>query len=137
MNVNQLMNAKVASTTPATTIKEAARQMHDIHVGCLTVMDGNELVGIITDRDICCKVTATGREAGWTKVDEVMTRQVTTCFNDQSIDEAADIMMKQRIRRLAVVDHANNITGFLSVDDLARASHELASSVLQSTTTYQ
>ncbi|MDH5485608.1 MAG: CBS domain-containing protein [Gammaproteobacteria bacterium] len=137
MNVKELMNTKVESTTPGATIKEAARQMHDIHVGCLTVMDGNKLVGILTDRDICCKVTATGREAGWTKVDEVMSKQVITCFDDQSIEDAANIMMQQHIRRLAVVDHANNIAGFLSVDDVAHASHELASGVLQSTTTYQ
>ena len=137
MNVNELMNSKVESTTPQATTKEAARQMHDMHVGCLTVMDDGKLVGIVTDRDICCKVTATGRDAGFTKVDEIMTKQVITCFDDQNIDEAADIMMKQHIRRLAVVNHDNNITGFISVDDIARTSHQLASQVLTSTTTYQ
>lgn len=136
MNVNELMNSKVECTTPDATTKEAARQMHDIHVGCLTVMEDDKLVGIVTDRDICCKVTATGREAGFTKVSEIMTKDVATCLDDQSIDEAAEIMMQKHIRRLAVVDNANNITGFLSVDDLARASHELASSVLESTTAY-
>lgn len=137
MYVNELMNSKVASTTPNATTKEAARQMHDIHVGCLTVMENDELVGIVTDRDICCKVTATGRVAGFTKVDEIMSKKVITCFDDQDIDEAADIMIKQHVRRLAVTDHNDNITGFLSVDDLARASHDLASCVLESTTIYQ
>lgn len=136
MNVNELMNSKVESTNPDATTKEAARQMHDIHVGCLTVMEDNKLVGIVTDRDICCKVTATGRDAGFTKVNEIMTREVTTIFDDQSIDEAADVMVTKHIRRLAVVNRDNAIQGFLSVDDLARASHELASSVLRSTTTY-
>ena len=136
MNVNQLMNSKVESTTLSATTKEAARQMHDIHVGCLTVMDGEQLVGMLTDRDICCKVTATGRNAGRTLVSEVMSKEVVTCFEDQTLDEAAEIMMKQHIRRLAVVDRANKITGFLSVDDLARVSHELASSVLELGATY-
>jgi CBS domain-containing protein len=136
MKVNELMNSKVESTTPNATTKEAARRMHDIHVGCLTVMENDSLVGIVTDRDICCKVTATGRDAGFTKVDEIMSRQVTTVFDDQSIDEAAQIMMTQHIRRLAVVSRDNEIKGFLSVDDLARASHTLASSVLESTCTY-
>ena len=136
MNVNELMNSKVESTNPDATTKEAARQMHDIHVGCLTVMEDNKLVGIVTDRDICCKVTATGRDAGFTKVNEIMTREVTTIFDDQSIDEAADVMVTKHIRRLAVVNRDNAIQGFLSVVDLARASHELASSVLRSTTTY-
>lgn len=136
MIINELMNSKVESITSSSTTKEAARQMHDIHVGCLTVVDDNQLVGIVTDRDICCKVTATGRDAGFTKVDEIMTKEVTTCFEDQSIDEAAEIMMTQHIRRLAIVDRNNNISGFLSVDDLARVSHELASNVLTSTTSY-
>lgn len=136
MNISELMNSKVESTTSNATTKEAARQMHDIHVGCLTVMDDDQLVGIVTDRDICCKVTATGRVAGFTKVSEIMSKDVITCTEDQSIDEAAEIMISNHIRRLAVVDSGNNITGFLSVDDLARASHELASSVLESTTTY-
>ena len=136
MNIYELMNSKVESTTPNSSTKEAARLMHDIHVGCLTVMDNDNLVGIVTDRDICCKVTATGRVAGFTKVDEIMTRDVITCNEEQSVEEAAEIMTREHIRRLAVVNNDNKITGFLSVDDLARASHDLASSVLESTTTY-
>lgn len=136
MNIYELMNSKVASTTPDATTKEAARQMHDLHVGCLTVMEDDKLVGIVTDRDICCKVTATGRVAGFTKVNEIMTTNVITCHEEQSINMAADTMMREHIRRLAVVNGDNDITGFLSVDDLARASHELASNVLESTTAY-
>ena len=136
MNILEIMNSKVESTTPDATTKEAARQMHDLHVGCLTVMQDDKLVGIVTDRDICCKVTATGRVAGGTKVDEIMTSNVITCHEEQSIDIAADIMMKEHIRRLAVVNKDNDITGFVSVDDLAHASHELASNVLESTTAY-
>jgi len=76
MKVNEIMNTNVQSTTPLSNIKEAARQMHDIHVGCLTVMEGDRLMGIMTDRDICCKVTATGRDAGFTKVHEIMSTDV-------------------------------------------------------------
>ena len=136
MKVNEIMNTKIQSTTPLASTKEAARQMHDIHVGCLTVMEGERLVGILTDRDICCKVTATGRDAGFTKVHEIMSTDVVTCYSEQAVEEAAEIMMNAHVRRLAVVDHDSRITGFLSVDDLARASHQLASSVLESSTTY-
>lgn len=136
MKVNEIMNTTVQSTTPLSSTKEAARQMHDIHVGCLTVMEGDRLVGILTDRDICCKVTATGRDAGFTKVHEIMSTDVATCYADQEIEEAAQIMMDAHIRRLAVIDHENKINGFLSVDDLAHASHKLASHVLESSTTY-
>jgi len=60
----------------------------------------------------------------------------STCYADQEIEEAAEIMMNSHVRRLAVIDHDYKINGFLSVDDLARASHQLASSVLESSTVY-
>lgn len=134
MKVSELMSSKVEFTTPTSSTKVAARQMHDQHVGALPVMSDQKLVGIVTDRDICCKVTATGRDACWTKVEEIMVKDVITCFDDLSDSDAANIMIDHRIRRLAVLNHENSMVGFLSVDDLARSSHELASSVLEAST---
>lgn len=134
MKIQDIMNSKVVSISPDATTKEAARMMHDMHIGSLTVMEGDQLVGIITDRDICCKVTATGRDAGWTKVSEIMAREVTTCYDDQDLNDAASLMTENHIRRLAVLKRDNSIAGFLSVDDLARSSHDLASTVLEATT---
>jgi CBS domain-containing protein len=135
MKVSNLMSSKVEFTTPTSTTKEAARQMHDEHVGALPVVVDEQLVGIITDRDICCKVTATGRDAGWTKVEEVMTKDVVTCLDDLDTSDAANIMIDHNIRRLAVLNHESALVGFLSVDDLARCSYELASSVLEASRT--
>lgn len=109
--------------------------MHDQHVGALPVVVDEQLVGIITDRDICCKVTATGRDASWTKVEEVMTKDVVTCLDDLDTSDAANIMIDHNIRRLAVLNHQSALVGFLSVDDLARSSYELASSVLEASRT--
>ena len=134
MKVNELMSSGVEFTTPANTTKEAARLMHDKHIGALPVIENDNLVGIITDRDICCKVIATGRHAGRTKVEEVMVKEVVTCYEDQDIDEAAKVMQDKHIRRLAVLNRSNAMVGFLSVDDLARTSHDLASTVLKATT---
>jgi CBS domain-containing protein len=105
--------------------------MHDLHIGALPVITDGQLLGIITDRDICCRVVATGRDAVMTRVSEVMAREVTICFDDQDVDEAARLMAQHHIRRLAVLKRDNSLAGFLSVDDLARSSHELASDVLQ------
>ena len=134
MNISEIMISKVETVTPGATTKDAARMMHDLHVGALPVLDGDKLVGIITDRDICCKVTATGRDAGWTKVEEIMAKHVITCFEDQDITDAADTMAKHRVRRLAILTRDYALTGFLSIDDLARSSHELASTVLEAAT---
>ena len=134
MKVEDIMNHKVESISPGDSIKEAARKMHDLHIGALTVIDDDQLVGIITDRDICCKVAAIGRDAVMTQVHEIMTKDVITCYSDQDIDDAADLMMSHRIRRLAVTTRNDTVAGFLSVDDIAQTSYDLASSVLESST---
>lgn len=135
MKVKQLMSSNVQFTTPTSNTKEAAKLMHDQHVGALPVIADDQLVGIITDRDICCKVTATGRDAGWTRVEEVMTKEVFTCFDDLNENEAADIMIDHHIRRLAVINDEKAVVGLLSVDDLAHSSHELACLVLEASDT--
>jgi len=134
MKIKDIMSTNVVNVSPTTSTKEAAHMMHDLHIGVLPVIDDNKLVGMITDRDICCKVIATGRGAGWTKVEEVMTKDVTTCFDDQDVTVASNLMMSNHIRRLAVVDHNDTVVGLLSVDDLARTSHDLASCVLEAST---
>ena len=133
MKVQDIMKSPVETIASAESTKDAARKMHDLHVGSLPVVDNGQLVGIITDRDICVRVTATGRDAISTRVKEVMGKAVETCFVDQDINEAEKIMIDHHIRRLLVLDRNNAIAGFLSVDDLAKSSHELASRVLEAT----
>ena len=131
MKIYEIMTPRVESISPDATVKEAARKMHDLHIGALPVVENSHLVGIITDRDICCRVVATGRDAVMTQVSEVMIKDVTTCFDDQDVNDAASLMSSHHIRRLAVLKRDNNIAGFLSVEDLARSSHQLASTVLE------
>ncbi|UCE76625.1 MAG: CBS domain-containing protein [Gammaproteobacteria bacterium] len=134
MKINELMTARVETIAPGATVKDAARTMHDLHIGSLPVVENGQLVGIITDRDICCRVVATGRDAVMTQVKEIMVKDVTTCFDDQDLADAARLMTDHHIRRLAVLKRDNSMAGFLSVEDLARGSHDLASSVLEAST---
>jgi len=134
MKIKDIMSTNVAHISPTASTKEAAHMMHELHIGVLPVIHGNKLIGMITDRDICCKVIATGRGAGWTKVEDVMAKNVTTCFDDQDVTVASNLMISNHIRRLAVIDHNDTMVGLLSVDDLARNSHDLASCVLEAST---
>lgn len=131
MQVKDIMKSPVVTVTSKQNTKEVAEMMHDQHIGSAPVVDDGKLVGIVTDRDICVRVTATGRDAVSTKVNEVMGKVVETCTPDTDVNEAAKIMVDHRIRRLIVVDGNQAITGILSVDDLAKTSHELASQVLE------
>jgi CBS domain-containing protein len=131
MKTQDIMTSHVETISPTESTKDAAVKMRDLHIGALLVVDAGELVGMITDRDICCKVIATGRDAVMTQVREVMIKDVTTCFDDQDITDAAQIMADRHVRRLPVVHHDKSLAGLLSLDDLARTSHDLAGTVLE------
>lgn len=131
MLVKELMTTKVEYVKPDTTLQECARRMRDLNIGSLPVWENGKLAGMITDRDICCRALAEGRDPARTKVREIMTKDVAFCFDDQECDDAAHMMEDRHIRRLAVLNRKRSMVGFLSVDDLARGSHQLAGEVLE------
>ena len=131
MQVKKIMSSEVTTVGPELTIQECAEKMRDLGVGSLPVLNAGEPVGMITDRDICCRAVADGVDTATTKVQEVMTKEIACCYDDQECAEAANLMEEKHIRRLAVRNREEAIVGFLSVDDLARCSHDLAGEVLE------
>lgn len=134
MKVQEVMTTRVESVSPTTTLRTAARKLSDLGVGALPVIDNGKLVGIITDRDVSVFAIAMGRDPQSTEIQKVMTKEVFTCKDSQDIADAAKIMEEHKIRRLAVLDGGDTVTGFLSVDDLARVSGDLAGAVLEAAT---
>lgn len=132
MKVSELMSKHIEAVPPDYNIRQASRWMRDHNVGSLPVLNNGKLVGIVTDRDISCYAVAMGRDPSSTLIQNVMTTEVATCYVDDDITDAAHLMEQRHIRRLAVLDHDNKVIGLLSVDDLARGSHELAGAVLES-----
>jgi CBS domain-containing protein len=74
---------------------------------------------MLTDRDLAVRAVVDGRDPKSTTVEEIMTRQIAFCFEDQDIEEAERVMEKNQIRRLPVLDHDNRIVGIVSLGDLA------------------
>jgi len=130
MQVKEIMTEKLVSIMPNATLSEAARKMRDLNLGSLPVMESGKLLGMITDRDICCRGVADGFDPARAEVREIMTPDVEFCFSDDSVTHAARQMEKRHVRRLAVLNHDKTIAGFLSVDDLAHYSRQLAGEVL-------
>lgn len=93
--------------------------MATLDVGMLPVCTGDQLVGMLTDRDITVRATAQGRDPKTTKVHEVMTPEVLYVFEDDDVSEAAQVMTAQQIRRLVVLDQAKKLVGIVSLGDLA------------------
>lgn len=119
MRVADAMSRAVASTTPNALVSTAARTMSELQIGCLVVMEGRKLAGMLTERDILNRIVAPGRDPKKTRVREVMTRPVMTTAPQTAIEEAADVMATHRIRRLPVLE-GGRLAGILTSTDIVR-----------------
>lgn len=117
MRVSEIMTNAAVTDQPGDTLAEASLKMWDQQTGSLLVMDGNELVGIITERDVL-KAVATGVSLEATSVSDVMTKDVVSVGPGTSLREAARIMADRWIRHLPVLDNGK-VVGVISQRDLA------------------
>lgn len=118
MKIRDVMTRDVTSVSPDATIQEAATCMKKIDAGMIPVWDGQKLHGIVTDRDITVRGTAEGHGPG-TKVSEVMTKDVCSCGEDDDVQDAAQLMEREQIRRITVLDGGQRLVGVVSLGDLA------------------
>lgn len=101
-------------------VLDAIRLMADREVGSLLVMDGDELQGIVTERDYARKVILKGRASETTAVGEIMTPDVVTTTDKQTVNDCMSLMTERRIRHLPVVDEGR-VIGLISIGDLVNA----------------
>ncbi|MFL5339157.1 MAG: CBS domain-containing protein [Gemmataceae bacterium] len=125
MQVRDIMTRHVQSIRPDASLREAARQMHDLDIGFLPVCDGGRLVGTLTDRDITVRAVAAGDDPDATSVREVMASEVIFSFDDEDVASAARTMKDKQIRRLVVLNRDKRLVGILSLGDLADTGDEL------------
>jgi CBS domain-containing protein len=133
MKLKEIMTRKPTVIRPDQTICEAARKMKELDVGMLPVCDGERLVGAITDRDLAIRAIADGCDPLSTKVNEIMTPEISYCFEDDDLPEAARIMEEKQIRRLTVLNRDKRLVGIVSLGDLALRANdeELVEEVLE------
>jgi CBS domain-containing protein len=119
MKVKDVMTAHAECISPSDSIQHAARRMRDLDVGALPICDNDRLAGIITDRDIVVRGVCEACDAQTTPVEDVMTPHITYCFEDQEVQEAAELMRQKKIRRLVVLNRGKRLVGIFSLGDLA------------------
>jgi len=120
MLVKDAMTANAAWVDAERTIRKTAELMQKLDIGCMPVTEGGRLVGLVTDRDIACRAVAAGRNPDAERARAIMTEKAAFCFEDQTLEEAAELMESNGVRRLPVLDRDNHIAGLVSVDDIAR-----------------
>jgi CBS domain-containing protein len=119
MQLKDVMTKNVQLTDPGTTLKSAAALMRDGDFGLLPVGENDRLVGTLSDRDIVVAAVAEGKDPNSTAVRDAMSEGIAYCFEDQSVDEAADVMRERQIRRLPVLNRDKRLVGIVALADLA------------------
>lgn len=126
IQVKDVMTTQVEVVHPEASLWEAAQKMAALDVGPLPVCAGDQLVGMLTDRDITVRATAEGRDPKTTRVHEVMTPEVLYAFEDQDIDEATWLMTEHQIRRLVVLNRDKQLVGIVSLGDVVVSTGDVA-----------
>jgi CBS domain-containing protein len=119
-DILDMKNSSVASISKADVVLDAAKKMNDSRIGSLVVTEGDNVVGIFTERDILTRIVAAGRNPGNTPVGEVMSTPVACCRRDTTLEECRAVMTQKRIRHLPVVEEKKLLGIVTSGDILAR-----------------
>jgi CBS domain-containing protein len=117
--VFEVMTERPRSVTAQTVLTEAAQLMASEDVGSLPILDGEQLAGVVTDRDIVVRAIAKGIDPRAMSVGEVASSEVVTVHADDDLSNALDLMARYQVRRLPVVDDDNKLVGILAQADVA------------------
>jgi len=121
--VKHLLAAKgsdIISIQPDASVLDAIKLMAEKGIGSLVVTQGEELRGIVTERDYARKVIIKGRASDTTAIAEIMTADVVTASSDQTVNQCMKIMTEKKCRHLPVVDDGR-LVGMISIGDLVQA----------------
>ena len=119
-SIRELMTEDPRTVSSGSTAMEAAQLMRDEDAGIVPVVDGDKLVGTVTDRDIAIRVVAEGKSPESTTVGEIASRELVTIDPQQELDEALRLMARHQVRRLPVVEEDGKLVGIVAQADIAR-----------------
>jgi len=119
MNVSEVMTTDVQVVGPQESLQHAAQLMDQLNVGALPVYAGHELLGMVTDRDITVRGTASGYVPNEACVSDVMSPNVEWCTEDQDTEEVMHMMSQAQVRRLPVLNLDRELVGIVSLGDMA------------------
>jgi len=136
--VHQLLASKghaMVSVSPESTVYDALSLMADHKIGALLVLSNEHLVGIFSERDYAREVVLKGRASRTTAVSEIMSRQVITVTQENTVEDCMNLMSGKRIRHLPVIEN-NKVIGILSIGDLVKETIAYQQFLIQQLETY-
>lgn len=120
-SVRELMSSNPRSIESDQPVVEAAKIMRDEDVGLVPVVEGERLLGTVTDRDIAIRVIAEQKDPSSIQVREIASTNLVTVDPQQDLDEALRLMAQHQVRRLPVVEEDGRLVGIVAQADVARA----------------
>jgi CBS domain-containing protein len=117
--IHEVMTRGVETVSSGATLEFAAKKMQTRNIGFLPVVDSEKVVGVVTDRDIVLRAVSAGLSPHMTTVRQVMTKNVLSCFDDQTLTDASLVMEKNLVHRLLVFDRPGRLVGIISLSDIA------------------
>jgi CBS domain-containing protein len=125
MKVKDIMTSSVQCLWPDDTVQEAAVTMRERNIGLMPVCKRDRVAGMLTDRDITIRAVAAGCDPTSTRVRDVMTNDVISCYEDDSVDQAARLMRDRQVWRVLVFNRKKLLVGVVSLGDLASETGDL------------
>jgi CBS domain-containing protein len=119
-SIRDVMTERPRTVSKDDGVADAARLMREEDAGVVPIVDGDRLVGVVTDRDIAVRLVAEGRDPRSTKVEEIASRELVTIDPQQSLDEALRLMAQHQVRRLPVCEEDGRLVGIVAQADIAR-----------------
>jgi CBS domain-containing protein len=122
MKIREVMSPNPVCCVPSDSAQRAARTMCDNNVGSIPIVldeESRKLVGVITDRDLCCSVVAEGLDPESVTVEKFMTLNPVTCREGEDIESCERLMQEHQIRRMPIVDAQERVIGIVAQADLA------------------
>jgi CBS domain-containing protein len=123
-DIREVMTSKVCSIDADKPVAYAAKMMRDEDVGLAPIVEGDRLVGTLTDRDIAVRVVAEGKDPQSTTVRDVASTDLVTVDPAQDLDEALRLMAQHQVRRLPVVEEDGRLVGIVAQADIARQADD-------------
>jgi CBS domain-containing protein len=122
--IRDVMTSKLCTIDADKSVAYAAKMMRDEDVGLAPIVEGDRLVGTLTDRDIAVRVVAEGRDPESTLARDVASTDLVTVDPQQDLDEALRLMAEHQVRRIPVVEEGGQIVGIVAQADVARQSDD-------------
>ncbi|MFB6092030.1 MAG: CBS domain-containing protein [Haloquadratum sp.] len=119
MTVADVMRHDVVTVSPETPVNEVATTMRDEDVGSVVVVEDDEPVGLVTDRDVAVRIAADGLDAAEMTAERMMTEDPVTVEADTGLFELSTRLCDEAVRRMPVVDADGDLAGIVTLDDLA------------------